>query len=341
MRYLLLILFAPLVLAGDGNGVHVTTLPLASVWFLPEQSDPAEVVALNRSRLAAEISARIERIAVRAGDQVAAGDLLVELDCRDHRSRLAQQQAELERLQTQIARAEQRLRRARNLSSQQNIAEEEIEARNTELDSLSAQARAQQAAIEQQRRNVQRCQLKAPFAGQVTARLASEAELASPGTPLIELLQLDQLELEAQVLPQVGEDQLLDRPMELHFSHQQRDYPVALARRFVSIDPRTGLTRLRLSFSGKPPLPPPGASGRLLRRLTQPHLPADYLQRRGEQLGVFIYQQGKAHFEPLPGALEGRPAAIDLPGDSLLIDQGRQGLTDGDAVLDSSPKPAE
>jgi RND family efflux transporter MFP subunit len=318
---------------------------LDTLWFLPEQSDPAEVVALNRSRLAAEISARIERIAVRVGDRVAAGDLLVELDCRDHRSRLAQQQAELERLQAQTAQAEQRLRRARNLSSQHNIAEEEIEARNTELDSLSAQARAQQAAIEQQQRNVQRCQLKAPFAGQVTARLASEAELASPGTPLIELLQLDQLELEAEVLLQAGEDRFMDRsmdrPLELRFRHQQQDYPVALARRIASIDPRTGLTRLRLSFSGEPPLPPAGASGRLLRRLAQPHLPADYLQRRDEQLGVFIYQHGKAHFHPLVDALEGRPAAVDLPGDSLLIDQGRQGLTDGDAVVDSSLKPAE
>ncbi len=327
MRYLTLLLLIPGLALAETTPIPVTTLPLESIWLQSQHSAPAEVVALNQSRLAAEISARIETIHVRTGERVKAGAPLVSLDCRDHRARLRQQQAEQERLQAQKQQAEQRLRRARNLVQQKNIAEEEIEARDTELDSINAQIRSQSAAIEQQQINVERCLLKAPFTGQVIERLAAEAELASPGTPLIELLQLDQVELEAEVRPQTLE---ADDDGETVFRYLERDYPVRLSRRFARINPRTGTVRLRLQFTGE--TPPPGAAGRLLRRQLAHQLPGDYLQRRDDHLGVFLLADDKARFHPLSDAVEGRPAAIDLPADTPIIDQGRHALNDGDAV---------
>jgi hypothetical protein len=55
--------------------------------------------------------------------------------------------------------------------------------------------------------------------------------------------------------------------------------------------------------------------------------------RRGGQLGVFVLETDRARFVALPGAEEGRPADSTLPGATLLIDEGRQRLRDGDSVL--------
>ena len=102
-----------LLLAGTAwAAMPITTRPLAEVLIYPERSAPATVESLNDADLSAEITARIERILVRVGDEVAAGDALVELDCRDYRSRLAAQQAALRQLEAQHRLAASQLERA-------------------------------------------------------------------------------------------------------------------------------------------------------------------------------------------------------------------------------------
>ena len=53
---------------------------------------------------------------------------------------------------------------------------------------------------------------------------------------------------------------------------------------------------------------------------------------------MFVFEEGRARFVGLPDAQDGRPVLIELPPDTLLITEGRQGLNDGDAVRAS---PAE
>jgi RND family efflux transporter MFP subunit len=330
----LVFLLIPLLLSGQllarapGDSTPVTLVPLEQLWFNPEQSAPARVMALNRSRLAAEIDGRIINIHVTVGSTVKKGDILVSLDCRDHQSRLIQQQAELERLQMQKDQAQRRLQRARELSNLKNMAEEETDLRQTELNSLLAQIRVQQETIALQQRNLDRCRISAPFDGLVEERLAAQGELAAPGTPLIRLIQLDQAEVEAHLRPEVLD--ALDETDAL-FIWMEQEYPVTLVRRFATIDPRAGTRSARFRFSDRQA--PPGAAGRLTRRDPRKHIPADYLQKRADRLGLFIRDNQQARFHPLPaGAIEGRPAPVDLPADTEVIDQGRHGLRDGDPI---------
>ncbi|MDJ0808038.1 MAG: biotin/lipoyl-binding protein, partial [Gammaproteobacteria bacterium] len=69
------------------ESIPVRVKPLSSLLQHPEFSAPASVKPLNAPSLAAEISARIQVIPVLVGDQVKAGDPLVELDCRTYQSR--------------------------------------------------------------------------------------------------------------------------------------------------------------------------------------------------------------------------------------------------------------
>jgi hypothetical protein len=75
-----------------------------------------------------------------------------------------------------------------------------------------------------------------------------------------------------------------------------------------------------------------GAGGRLVWYGKDQGVPAGLLVRRNDRLGVFVAEDGKAMFHPLPWAREGRPAAIDLPPDTLIVTEGHQALRDGNSL---------
>jgi len=306
----------------------ITTRPLAEVLIYPERSAPAAVESLNDADLSAEITARVDRIPVRVGDEVQAGDLLVELDCRDYRSRLAAEQATLRQLEAQHRLAASQLDRARNLRERRGASEEEVEQRETELLGLDARLAVQREAITQAELNVGRCAIRAPYRAAVTARLGDEGTLATPGTHLLRIVQTDALELSAQL--RADEVQDSRSAASLAFDVQGERYTVELRRTVPVIDPRTRTVEVRLTFPERSPLP--GAAGRLVWRSATPHVPADLLVRRNGVLGVFVANGGAAQFRPLPGAQEGQPATVDLPPDTRVVVAGRERLGDGAAV---------
>ena len=89
------------------------------------------------------------------------------------------------------------------------------------------------------------------------------------------------------------------------------------------------------SYESTAQLLPPGTSGRL-QWYSSSLLPANLLSRRNGKLGVLVAETagGKlvARFVPLDGALEGRPAMIDLPGETIVIVEGRHKLAPGDEI---------
>jgi RND family efflux transporter MFP subunit len=315
-------------------GAPVTLAPLADLLTQPVRSAPARVESLNDSLISAEIAARIERIPVRVGDRVAEGDLLVVLDCRDYRSQAAAQEATLEQLQAQQRLARSQLARARDLSSARNISEEQVEQRETELSALAAQIRAQREAIRQAELRVERCEVRAPFDAAVRERLAQVGALASPGGPLVQIVEQGRLEVSAELTP--AEAAEVGASEALVFVHDGRESPVRLRRLVPVLDRRTQTREARLEFLADPA--PAGAAGRLRWRAPETLVPADLVVRRGAALGLFIARDGRARFHPLPGALEGQPAPVDLPGDTRVVLEGRQGLSEGEAL---DVRPAE
>ncbi len=107
-------------------------------------------------------------------------------------------------------------------------------------------------------------------------------------------------------------------------------WPVRLARLSPVGVGAGGARGARFQFDG--PAPGAGRSGEVVWRVGSGQLPAGLLTRRDGTLGVFLVRDDAAVFVPLPGAEEGRPAEVELPGESLVVVQGRQRLQDGDRV---------
>jgi len=221
--------------------------------------------------------------------------------------------------------AQWQLKQAETLSAQQTLPEEQVQEKRSQLAVLRGDLAAHGASIEITDRQIAHCTVSAPFPGVVTARLIAVGQFASQGTALVRLLDITRPEVSAQV-PSRETDALRQAKL-LLFDHDGKHYPLSLRAVLPTIHTETGTQEARLDFTERHS--DPGAAGRLIWQEGVPHVPAEYLVQRDGQLGVFIMNEGKAHFHALPGSQSGRPAAISLPPETQLIVTGQFGLSEG------------
>jgi RND family efflux transporter MFP subunit len=323
---LLFLLLAGLVAAGAAaQNPQIVARPLSDVALYPQRDAPAQAVPLNESRIAAEVSARIEALPVEVGQVIARGAVIARLDCRDSELALERARAAYAAAKSREELAEQQLRRARDLAERGFFSKEALATRATEVDVLraeSAQARAQARTAERQ---TGKCIVRAPFDAIVRERLGQVGELAAPGMPLVALADAVRIEVSARLQPRDAAS--LRQAKDIRFHAEIGDYEVRLARISPAVDPQARTVEARLQFAGQPA--PPGAAGRIAWRASQPHVPAELLLRREGRLGVFVEEDGVARFRPLAQAQEGRPAPVELPLETRLVVSGQLGLQDG------------
>jgi hypothetical protein len=153
-------------------------------------------------------------------------------------------------------------------------------------------------------------------------------ELASPGTPIVQLWDTSRLQLSVQL--QADDADLLAQAKPI-FVSKGREYAVKLLRVSPAMNLATRTREARFSFTRNTPAL--GSNGVLRWRDPRAFVPTDYLVKRNNRLGVFVVSNQRARFVHLPSAQEGRPAsAIVLPADAALVTDGRFTLQDGMAV---------
>ena len=313
----------------------VTVRPFAELAIYPLGDAPATAISLNDTELSAEIDGTISAIPVKAGDRVQAGQVVAEFDCSRYQLARDQARAQLDTTLAERDFASYQAERATRLAARGSLSEELVRERQTRDAALAGEVARLQTALTLANRDVKKCRLRAPFHAVVIERIASVGELASVGTPVLRLLDDKQIEVSASVQEQ--DIATLQAAQELRFVSQNRSYPMRLRALLPLVDSRLRSYQVRLEPIDDPP--PPGAAGRLEWRSAVAHLPPDLLTRRDGQLGVFIAEQGRARFKPLPHAQAGRPAALDdLPPIAQLIIDGRFTLSDQDTITVIEPQ---
>ncbi len=322
------LLSLPALVVAEATPVRTESVMKLSIY--PQLSAPAQVLSLNDSRIEASITALVEQIPVRVGDEVSAGDKLLSLECGDQRNILEQGVAGRDALKARLAFAEFQYARARSLKSSNSLSDEALRQRKADAVALQAELSGAEAGVEQAQRNVERCTLRAPFKAVVVERLIGVGEKAQPGKPLLRLLDLSALEVSAQV--PAFDAARLPRVDGLTLQLDEKSYPLTLRSVVPALDPKSRSRELRLDFVAESAAP--GSSGRLQWRQSTPHLPAEYLLRRGGDYGIFVVRDGKAEFVTLSNAREGSAVALEpgLPGETPIVTEGRFSLNDGDAV---------
>jgi len=319
-----------LALATLALGCHISLAsaweaqPLAKVAIYPTRTAQAQVVSLNESQVAAEITAPILRLPPEPGQILAKGAVLAQLDCRDYDLAAESAQAALTAAQAQARLAAQQHRRGLELARENFISKDLLDSRVAELDAAQAQVAVQQTALKAARRQVEKCVVRAPFPALVVQRLAQEGEMASPGAPLVRVLDRSRIQVKAEV--QAADGASLGQARQWTFVAAGVRHPLRLLRVSPALAGTTRLMEARLTFQGKAPAV--GTSGQVSWTSVEPHLPPEVLVRRGSQLGVFIALDNTApRFMALPAAQEGRPApAGALPPQARVVVKGAGAL---------------
>ena len=320
--------------SADDSQLAISVTPLNKLLISSKFSAPANIISLNHSTISAEITGRALSIKVEAGDIVKKGQRLTSIDCRSYSLAKKQATAALNVANTQLNYSKKQLRRNQNLVKKGIISREIFE--KTEAGQFTALADIQlkKASIETTNLAISRCIIRAPFAGQITNRLVQKGQLVTAGTPLFKLLQTDRLEISAKISP--ADIAKLKKSPELYFVSNNAKFKAKVRSVIQTIDVTTRTQEVRLSIP-KTTKVASGLSGRIEWNNAERQLPAEFILRRGNQLGVMLASDlvegiGKAKFHPLPQAHEGQPASINLPANTAVITLNRFRVKNGDAI---------
>jgi RND family efflux transporter MFP subunit len=286
------------------------------------------VVSLNESEISSEILARIIDIPVLVGQQLHQGDVLVRLDCDAYLLSQKQARAALTAVEAREELADYQYKRARSLQAKGSVSEELLKQREAEWRTAQADTNVQTSVVEMAKRDVDHCDIRAPFDAIVLSRIAQVGELGQPGTPLVKVLDVNNIEVSSKIR---GEDvSSLEELRKAEFISLGKRYPVRLRMIIPAFDVRERNREARLVFVDNHALP--GSSGDIEWSHVRKHVPSHILVRRNGKMGVFVLNERRAHFVSLPEASEGRPALVNLPSDTPVIIEGRHALQHGDEV---------
>ncbi len=162
--------------------------------FTVDERYTGRLAAARSAQLAFERPGLVLNVAVDEGARVEAGDVIASLDTRSllsARRALVAQRRQVEadhQLSVRTADRQQRLVDDGHASQQR------FDEARFRTQALAAQLDALQAEIDAIDIDLDKSQIRAPFAGAVTARLIDEGAVVAAGTPLVELIEIAQLE---------------------------------------------------------------------------------------------------------------------------------------------------
>jgi RND family efflux transporter MFP subunit len=172
--------------------VEVATADLREM--APSVDVSGTVVSLNDSRIASEIEGILTWLAD-VGAAVDAGDLIARIDPRLIRIEVKRAEANVARLQSDFEYRQRQLERTEELAAKNSASKTLLDEARAQRDQAQHSLADAKAALERARADLARTEIRAPFGGHVTARLASVGEFVNVGEDIIRLVDTHRIEI--------------------------------------------------------------------------------------------------------------------------------------------------
>lgn len=143
-----------------------------------------------------ETSGTIHSRLFREGEQVAAGDVLFELDTRKLRQQLAAAEAALESAEARKDDAERRMRQTERLFRDQVATEDDLEEARNNLRAARSEVRRLESEKALMQERLEDARIKAPLTGIISEALVDPGDFVQAGEHLCTLYQTDVLEVD-------------------------------------------------------------------------------------------------------------------------------------------------
>lgn len=163
------------------------------------QSYPGTVIASRQAKLAFRVGGPLIEVAVKPGDRVKKGQLLMQIDPRDYEDAIRVLEAQLAGAESQRSRAQRDFDRAQTLFEQHVSATADFDRAKSAFDSAFSGVQSIKAQLQIARHKLKDTSLKAPFSGTITTQSAENYEMISPGKQVLGLQDTSTLEVEIKV----------------------------------------------------------------------------------------------------------------------------------------------
>jgi membrane fusion protein, multidrug efflux system len=259
---------------------------------------PGNVQAVSQATVRAKVSAEVKRVLVREGDRVRAGQVIAEFDTAQLRAQLAERTATYEATRAQLAMTERTRQANAALVKQNFISQNAFDTAENAHEAQVAAAAAARAQLEQTQLMMSDTVVRAPIAGTVAKRHVQPGEKVSFDAPLLAIVDLAQLEVQAQApvsdVPRIAPGMSARIEVE---GLSERPYPGKVERINPSTEPGTRTVNVYLSIDNAAALLKAGMFARVLLALGSdvelPALPISAVRNEGGTDFVWVLADDK------------------------------------------------
>jgi multidrug efflux system membrane fusion protein len=304
-----------------------------------KQAVPLDVAAVGHVEASSIVSIKpqvggvVLKVGFQEGDDVAAGQLLFQIDARPFEAALTQAKASLERDRARQAEAERTLARYEELIKKEYVTQEQFDGALANRAALKATVGGDEAAVEQARLNLAYCQIESPVTGRTGSLLvyAGNVVKANDDKPLVVLNQIEPVRVSFAIPERVLQDvKARSREGKLKVTATP---PGGAPREgeltFVdnSVDATTGTITLKATFANRDRALWPGQFAQVTLNLATDAavtvVPTDAVQTGQVGTYVFVVKEGKT--------VELRPVSVVRSWKSLSVVS--KGLEPGETVV--------
>jgi membrane fusion protein (multidrug efflux system) len=152
---------------------------------------------LVQTTVRSKVPGEVNRVLVREGEPVSAGQLLAQIDTADLHAKVDAQAAALEEAKARLSIAEKNRANNLQLLRQKFISQNAFDTTQSVYEAGLASVKSEEAQLRIARKAMEDAAVRAPFAGIVARRMAHAGEKVGVDSPLFALVSLERMEIEA------------------------------------------------------------------------------------------------------------------------------------------------
>jgi RND family efflux transporter MFP subunit len=296
------------------------------------------------------VSAYVSAVGVRPGATVKRGEVLATLDCREVKANsqaVAMQAKAIEARQAALAQQADRLG---GLVDKGFVSANEVDLRKAESDSERERLLATKAQLAGASVMVDDCVLRAPFDGEIAARMIDPGAFVRPGTAIVSVVDRGVVRATADV-PETDFDVVAPgTPVKIMVLSTGKPIEGKIARRSPAADPSTRTVRLEIDLPNPDLSIPVNTTAEISIEVGQPvpatEIPLTAANVRGRRANIFVVDGAAAHARAVQVVGERGGSLFVEPGlaaGAKVVTEGRALLADGDNVnarLETAAPPA-
>jgi len=202
LKIRLLALSLAVLLSGGASAVlaaNLASVPAQAASTQSRSSFDGTVEAVRQTVVAAQVPGAVVELAVKVGDRVQAGQLLLRLDARSADQSAAAVDAQVQAARAALDMATHEYQRQQQLYQKKYISQAALEQAQAQLKTTSAQVAAQVAQASAAHTQSGLHTVRAPYAGVVAEVPVALGDMAMPGKPLLTLYDPGALRVTAAV----------------------------------------------------------------------------------------------------------------------------------------------